>query len=136
VVDVNLKSAWIGSQLAVAAMAGRGGAIVNLSSESRWGAFGQANYASAKAGLVGLTRTVAIEAARHGIRANAIAPGTTRTPMVEAVPEDVRAGWLNNIPLRREADPSEIASAVVFLLSDDASYVTGQILGVNGGSAL
>lgn len=136
VVDVNLKGAWIGSQLAVAAMAGRGGAIVNLSSESRWGAFGQANYASAKAGLVGLTRTVAVEAARHGIRANAIAPGTTRTPMVEAVPENVRAGWLPSIPLRREAEPSEIASAVVFLLSDDASYVTGQILGVNGGSAL
>ena len=73
---------------------------------------------------------------RHGIRANAIAPGTTRTPMVEAVPENVRAGWLPSIPLRREAEPSEIASAVVFLLSDDASYVTGQILGVNGGSAL
>lgn len=136
VIDVNLKGAWIGSQLAVAAMVGRGGAIVNLSSESRWGAFGQVNYASAKAGLVGLTRTTAIEAARHGIRANAIAPGTTRTPMVEAVPAEVRASWLPTIPLRREAEPSEIAAAVVFLLSDDASYITGQILGVNGGSAL
>lgn len=136
VIDVNLKGAWIGSQLAVSNMVGRGGAIVNLSSESRWGAFGQANYASAKAGLVGLTRTIAIEAARHGVRANAIAPGSTKTPMVEAVPAEVRAAWLHNIPLRREAEPREIASAVVFLLSDDASYITGQILGVNGGSAI
>ncbi|AFL50340.1 3-oxoacyl-[acyl-carrier protein] reductase [Sinorhizobium fredii] len=137
VIDVNLKGAWLGCQAVVPLMVGRnGGSIVNLSSESRWGAFGQSNYASAKAGLVGLTRTVALEQARNGIRVNAIAPGTTMTPMVEAVPEDIRKGWLDNIPLRREAQPSEIAAAIVFLLSDDASYVTGQILGVNGGSAL
>ena len=137
VIDVNLKGAWLGCQAIVPLMIGRnGGSIVNLSSESRWGAFGQSNYASAKSGLVGLTRTIAIEQARHGIRANAVAPGTTLTPMVEAVPEDIRKGWLDTIPLRREAQPSEIASAIAFLLSDDASYVTGQILGVNGGSAL
>lgn len=136
VIGVNLKGAWLGCQAIVPLMGGRGGSIVNLSSESRWGAFGQSNYASAKAGLIGLTRTVAIEHARHGIRANAVAPGTTMTPMVEAVPEEVRKGWLDNIPLRREAQPSEIAAAIAFLLSDDASYVTGQILGVNGGSAI
>lgn len=136
VLDVNLKGAWLGCQLAVAEMVGRGGAIVNLSSESRWGAFGQSNYASAKSGLVGLTRTVAIEAARHGVRVNAIAPGTILTPMVEAVPAEIRAGWMDKIPLRREGQPSEIASAVAFLISDDASYVTGQILGVNGGSCI
>lgn len=137
VIDVNLKGAWLGCQATVPLMIGRnGGAIVNLSSESRWGAFGQSNYASAKAGLVGLTRTVAIEQARNGIRVNAIAPGTTLTPMVEAVPEDIRKGWQENIPLKREAQPSEIASAIAFLLSEDASYVTGQVLGVNGGSAL
>lgn len=136
VIDVNLKGAWLGCQSVIPHMTGRGGAIVNLSSESRWGAFGQSNYASAKAGLVGLTRTVAFEHARHGVRVNAVAPGATTTPMVEAVPEDIRKGWLQNIPLRREANPTEIAAAIAFLLSADASYVTGQILGVNGGSAL
>ncbi|MCK0198123.1 SDR family oxidoreductase [Ancylobacter sp. 6x-1] len=136
VIDVNLKSAWLGCQNVIPAMTATGGSIVNLSSESRWGAFGQANYASAKAGLVGLTRTVAVEHARHNIRCNAVAPGATSTPMVEAVPAQIRQGWLDAIPLRREAEPSEIAAAIVYLLSGDASYVTGQILGVNGGSAL
>ncbi|MGK9339552.1 SDR family NAD(P)-dependent oxidoreductase [Sinorhizobium meliloti] len=136
VINVNLKGAWLGCQAIVPLMAPDGGSIVNLSSESRWGAFGQSNYAAAKSGLVGLTRTVALEQARNGIRVNAVAPGTTMTPMVEAVPEEIRKGWLDSIPLRREAQPSEIASAIAFLLSDDASYVTGQVLGVNGGSAL
>ena len=136
VLNVNLKGAWLGCQAIVPLMVGRGGSIVNLSSEARWGAFGQSNYSSAKSGLVGLTRTVAIEQARNGIRVNAVAPGTTPPPMVEAVPEQIRQGWLESIPLRREASPAEIASAIVFLLSDDASYVTGQVLGVNGGSAL
>lgn len=136
VIDVNLRGAWLGCQVAVPHLKEKGGAIVNLSSESRWGAFGQSNYSAAKSGLVGLTRTLALELARYGIRANAVAPGTTMTPMIEAVPENVRKDWLPGIPLRREADPSEIASSIVFLLSDDASYITGQVLGVNGGSAL
>lgn len=136
VIDVNLRGPWLGCQTVIPHMTAKGGSIVNLSSESRWGAFGQSNYSSAKAGLVGLTRTVAFEHARHKVRVNAVAPGTVTTAMVEAVPADVRKGWLQNIPLRREADPSEIASVIAFLLSDDASYVTGQIIGVNGGSII
>jgi len=136
-IDVNLKGPWLGCQIAIPHMQARGGgAIVNLSSDSRWGAFGQSNYSSAKAGLVGLTRTVAIEHARHKIRANAVAPGVVKTPMVMAVPEEVRKGWMTSVPMKREAEPSEIASVIAFLLSDDASYVTGQIVGINGGSVI
>jgi 3-oxoacyl-[acyl-carrier protein] reductase len=94
---------------------------------SRWGAFGQSNYSSAKAGLVGLTRTVAIEHARHKIRVNAVAPGVVKTPMVDGGAGEVRKGWMDLVPMKREAEPSEIASVIAFLLSDDASYVTGKI---------
>jgi 3-oxoacyl-[acyl-carrier protein] reductase len=135
VLDVNLRGVWLGCQHVVPQMKQAGGSIVNLSSESRYGEFGQANYASAKAGVVGLTRTVAIEHARHRIRCNAIAPGTIDTPMVAAVPADIRDSWLPRIPMGRLGGPAEVAAAIVFLLGDDSSYVTGQVLGVDGGSS-
>ena len=134
-IDVNLTGVWLGCQHAVPHMKAAGGAIVNLSSESRYGAFGQSNYAAAKAGVVGLTRTVALEHARHNIRCNAVAPGTIGTPMVMAVPQEIRDSWLPAIPMRRIGEPEEVARVVAFLLSDESSYVTGHVLNIDGGSS-
>lgn len=134
-IDVNLRGVWLGCQAMVPMMKAEGrGTIVNLSSESRHGAFGQANYAAAKAGVIGLSRTVALEHARHGIRCNVVAPGTIETAMVLAVPEDIRSSWTTSIPLGRFGQPEEVAGAITFLLSEDASYVNGHVLAVDGGS--
>jgi 3-oxoacyl-[acyl-carrier protein] reductase len=135
VIAVHLRGMWLGCQHAIPQMRERGGgAIVNLSSEVRYGQFGQANYASAKAGIVGLTRTVAIEHARHGVRCNAVAPGGVQSAMLAKVPEHVLERWVERIPMERFGQPSEVASVIAFLASDDASYVTGQVLGIDGGS--
>jgi 3-oxoacyl-[acyl-carrier protein] reductase len=95
-----------------------------------------ANYASAKAGIIGLTRVVALEGAPFGILANAIAPGTVNTPMLGKFDSDLRRQFTEGIPLKREADPAEIASVAAFLASNDASYVTGQLIHVCGGSSI
>ena len=112
------------------------GSIVFLSSVAAFGAFGQANYSSAKAGLIALARVAAIEFARYGVRVNCIAPGVVDTEMVAAVPEEVREGWLAEIPLRRMADSEEIARAIAFLCSPLASYVTGTVLLADGGYSI
>ena len=119
---------------AAAPLLGDGGRIVNLASISALvGLFGQANYAAAKAGVIGLTRTLSRELARRAITVNAVAPGLVLTEMGKTVPEKVREQWIASIPLGRFGEPEEIANAVLFLASPLASYITGQTLQVNGG---
>jgi 3-oxoacyl-[acyl-carrier protein] reductase len=137
VIDVHLRGTFLGCQAVFPTMIDQGsGGIVNISSTVYLGNVGQANYSAAKGGIVSLTRTVALEGARYGIRANAVAPGGVDTPMLRAVPEEHVARLMERIPLGRLAEPTEIAGAVHFLASDDASYVTGQVLHVCGGLSL
>ncbi len=134
VIDVHLRGAWLGAQtLAPVLSEADSPAIVNLSSSGRHGSFGQTNYAAAKAGVVGLTKTLALELARHGVRCNAVAPGAVDTPMLADVPDSVKARWMDSIALGRLGRPEEIAEAIAFLLSPSASYVTAHVLDVNGG---
>jgi 3-oxoacyl-[acyl-carrier protein] reductase len=112
----------------------RYGRIVHISSiVGQTGNYGQANYAAAKAALLGLTKTLAKELATKGITVNAVAPGFIETEMVAAVPEETRGKIVKQIPMGRLGTAQEVAKGVVFLLSDDASYITGQTLNVNGG---
>ncbi|MFI6445755.1 3-oxoacyl-ACP reductase FabG [Kitasatospora sp. NPDC050543] len=142
VLAVNLTSAFNCSQAAQTYMVGqKWGKIVSLSSRSALGARGQANYAAAKAGIQGLTATLAIELGPYNINVNAVAPGYIATAMtastaerVGAAPEDHQAEVAGRTPLRRVGQPEEIASVVAFLVSEDASYVSGQTLYVNGGA--
>jgi 3-oxoacyl-(acyl-carrier-protein) reductase len=110
------------------------GRIVNISSViGLSGNFGQANYAAAKAGLFGFTKTLALETARKGITVNAIAPGFVKTEMTEKIPPDVLETILDEIPMRRFAEPYEISRVAVFLAQEESGYITGQIYGINGG---
>ncbi|MGW6697409.1 SDR family oxidoreductase [Nocardia sp. NPDC055049] len=133
VIDVHLKGAFLGSQMALNEMAPHGGAIVSISSTSMRGNFGQANYSAAKGGIASLMRTVAIEGGKYGVRANSVAPGTVATAMLDSIPGDAVEQGLSRIPLGRVADPAEIAAVIWFLCSAESSYVTGQLLFVDGG---
>jgi 3-oxoacyl-[acyl-carrier protein] reductase len=114
--------------------AARRGAIVNISSVIAYsGNLGQTSYAASKAGLLGLTRSLALENAALGVRVNAVAPGFIDTAMLAQVPEPLRATTLARIPMGRFGAPDDIAEAVCFLVSPSSAYVTGQVLHVNGG---
>lgn len=134
VMDVHLRGSWLGIQALVPLMRGHGsGSIINVSSSGRHGVFGQTNYSAAKAGIVGLTKAVAVEQAKYGIRANAVAPGAIETPMLDSVPERTKEEWRASVLLGRLGRPAEIAGAVSFLMGADASYVNATVLDVNGG---
>jgi acetoacetyl-CoA reductase len=110
------------------------GRIINISSViGLSGNIGQANYASAKAGLFGFTKALALETARKGITVNAVAPGFVRTEMTEKIPPEVIEKILDHIPMRRFAEPHEISRVVLFLAQEESAYITGQIYGINGG---
>ncbi len=135
VLDTNLKGAFNCTKFAAKAMMKqRYGRIVNITSVvGAAGNPGQANYVAAKAGLIGLTKAVARELAPRGITANAVAPGFVETDMTRDLPEKTRSAMLTQIPLGRPAEVAEVAAAVSFLASDQAAYITGQVLHVNGG---
>jgi len=135
VMDVNLKGTFLCAKHALAKME-RGGRVVNTASIATLGNVGQANYSASKMGVIGLTRTLALEYARKKICVNAVAPGPVSTPMFEKVPEKMREAMIEHIPLGEAIPPIEIARAHLFLASDEAGFITGQALFVDGGMSV
>ncbi len=135
VLDVNLKGTFHCTKTVVRHMARqRSGKIVSIASVvGEMGNAGQVNYAASKAGVIGLTKTIAREFAQRGINVNAIAPGYIETPMTEGLPEKVKEELMRLIPMERLGKPEDIAEAVLFLVSEESNYITGHVLKVNGG---
>jgi 3-oxoacyl-[acyl-carrier protein] reductase len=135
VLETNLSSTFYTCRAAARGMMKRrGGAIVNISSiVGVHGNWGQTNYAASKAGIIGFTKSLARELGSRGVRANVIAPGYVKTALTDAIPEDARETMLANTPLGRLGDPENVAAAVRFLASDEASFITGEVLLVDGG---
>lgn len=135
VLSVNLKGAFnVIHSATKRLMKQRSGVIVNMASVSGVaGNAGQANYSASKAGLIGLTKSVARELAPRGIRCNAVAPGFITTAMTDKLSDEVKAAFLESIPLKRFGEVEDIANLVAFLASDDAKYITGQVINVDGG---
>jgi acetoacetyl-CoA reductase len=138
VINTNLNSVFNVTRHVIDGMCERGfGRVVNISSiNGTKGAFGQTNYAAAKAGIVGFTKSLALEVMRKGVTVNAVSPGFIDTDMTRAMREDMREQALQHIPAARAGSPAEIAHAVMFLVSDEAQYITGTNLAVNGGAHL
>ncbi len=135
VINVNLKSAFnFIHAVTPIMMRQKGGSIINMSSVvGVHGNAGQCNYSASKAGMIGLAKSIAQEMGPKGIRANAVAPGFIETVMTAQLPEEVRKGWMAKIPLRRGGQVEDIANVCVFLGSDMSSYVTGQVIQIDGG---
>ncbi len=138
VIDTNLKGAFLCTKAALRSMVRqRSGRIINMSSVvAITGNVGQSNYTAAKAGLIGFTKTVAKEVASRGITVNAIAPGFIETQMVDAISSQLQQKILERIPLGYFGTPEDVAGVVAFLASEDARYVTGQVIGIDGGLSL
>jgi 3-oxoacyl-[acyl-carrier protein] reductase len=138
VMNTNLKGAFNFTQAVMRPMIKqRSGRIINISSISGlMGNAGQANYAASKAGLIGLTKTLARELASRGITVNAVAPGLIETDMTTVLSDEVRQGILKNVPLGKLGEPDDIAGAVAYLASAEAKYITGQVLTVDGGMVM
>lgn len=135
VIDINLKGVFYCTQKAAAIMKDQEyGRIVNLTSVSAlMGNVGQVNYAASKAGVVGMTKTLARELARYQITVNAVAPGFINTPMTAPIPDVIKQNIISQIPLGRAGEPKDVANLVRFLSSDDSEYITGQVISCNGG---
>jgi len=134
VIDVNLNGTFLCCRYAFPLLRkSPHGRIVNMTSVAAGGNIGQANYSASKAGVIGLTKTLAIEFARYDVTVNAVAPGFIDTEMTRAVPEKARQHWIEKIPAGRAGTGEDIAAAVAFLASDDASYITGEVMEVHGG---
>ena len=135
VLDINLSAAFIVARTVGRDMIRkRAGSIINMASVvGVHGNGGQANYSASKAGLIGVTKSLALETASRGVRANALAPGYIATDMTAVLPDKVKEVMLEKIPLKRMGTPQDIANAALFLASDDSAYITGQVLPVDGG---
>lgn len=137
VLTVNLKAPFLLIQACSRYFAEQKyGKVVNIASRAILGNIGQANYSASKGGLMSLTRTVALEQARYGVNVNCVAPGAMNTPMIKSIPQPVLEKMLKSIPLGRIGQPEDIANAVLFLVSDEASFITGQTLFVCGGRSI
>jgi 3-oxoacyl-[acyl-carrier protein] reductase len=137
VLDTNLTGAWSMTKAVLPSMMQqRRGAIVNVTSLSGLhGVAGQTNYSAAKGALIAMTRSLAREVARSGIRVNCVAPGLVETDMLSGMDPDVKREMIRQIPMRRAVKPAEVAATIAFFLSDDASGITGQVLAIDGGAS-